>query len=130
MTTGIVSVALLAALRGRRPPGHDQVDLETNQFGREVREPLGATIRRPIFDDQVSPFDVAEIAQPFAQGIEIGGVLCGGYRFENTDAIDLPRLLRARTERPRQRPPRSTTTSAASFDRLVGASEEDFWAYR
>ena len=79
---------------GWRPPGHDQVDLETNQFGREVREPLGATIRRPIFDDQVSPFDVAEVPQPLAQGVEIGGVPCRGYRLQNPDAIDLPRLLR------------------------------------
>src|SRR5436309_12332758 len=32
---------------------------------------------------------------------EIGGVPCRGYRLQNSDAIDLPRLLRARRERPR-----------------------------
>ena len=83
---------------GGRPSGHDQVDFEKNQFGREVREPLGATIGRPIFDDQVSPFDVAEIPQPPAQSVEIGDVACRGYRLQNPDAIDLPHLLRARSE--------------------------------
>jgi hypothetical protein len=63
---------------GWRSPGHDQVDLETNQLGREVREPRGATIRRPIFDDQVSSFNVAEIPQPLAQGVKIGGVRAAG----------------------------------------------------
>src|SRR6266568_2082375 len=90
---------VLGGPRGRGPPAHDQIDLETHQLGRELREPLGATICRSIFDDQVSPFDVAELPQPLAQSVEIGGVLCGGYRFENTDAIDLPRLLRARSNR-------------------------------
>ena len=79
---------------GGCPPGHDQVDIETDQFGREVRESLGATIRRPIFDHQISPFDVAPVPEPPAQGVEIGNVPCGGYRFENPDAINLPRRLR------------------------------------
>ena len=78
ITTGIVFAFFAAMQRG--PPRHNQVDLETNQFRREVRKPLGATIRRPIFDDQISPFDVAQLPQPLAQGIEIGGVSCRGYR--------------------------------------------------
>src|SRR5437870_13206007 len=89
---------------GGGPPRHDQVDLKTYQFGREVREPLGATIRRPIFDDQVSPFDVAELPQPLAQRGGIGGVPCPGYRLQNPDAIDLPHLLRTCPDRPRDRP--------------------------
>ena len=72
------------------------------------REPLGATIRRPIFDDQISPFDVTEIPQPFAQGVEIGGVPCRGYCLKNTDAIDLRRLLRARRERREEEATRNT----------------------
>src|SRR5450759_2979565 len=62
---------------------------------------LGTTFRRPIFDDQVLPFDVAEVPQSLAQRVEIGGVLCRSYRLQNPDAIDLPHLLRARYERPR-----------------------------
>jgi hypothetical protein len=92
---------------GWRPPGQNQVDLETNQFGREVREPLGATIRRPIFNDQVSPFDVAHVPQPLAQGVEIGGVPCRGYRLQNPDAIDLPHSLRAHSERRGEEAPRN-----------------------
>jgi hypothetical protein len=82
----------------------------------ELREPLGATIRRPIFDDQVCPFDVPALSQPRAQGIEIGGVLCGGYRLENADAIDLPGLLRARSERRNKQATRNAADERSAID--------------
>ena len=63
---------------------------------------LRATIGGSIFNDQVASFDVPETTQPFAQRIEIGGVLRGGYRLKDADAINLPYLLRARDERRRE----------------------------
>ena len=57
---------LLDRLYGRRALGHDQIDLEANELGGKRREPLGPTVRRPIFDDEVLPFAVAEVPQPIA----------------------------------------------------------------
>jgi hypothetical protein len=52
---------ILAFLRCPTTAVMSAVDVETNQFRREVRESLGPTIGRPIFDDEVLPFDVTEI---------------------------------------------------------------------
>ena len=43
MTSGMVSVACLAATVAGVPP-HDDVDLQASQLGGEVREPLRITI--------------------------------------------------------------------------------------
>src|SRR2546421_246926 len=85
--------------RARWSPRHDQIDLETHQIGRHVRESLGVTFRRPVFDHQVLPFDVAEFPQALTQRVQIGGIMYRRYRFQNPDSIDLPRLLCTRYER-------------------------------
>jgi hypothetical protein len=46
-------------------PRHDDIDLQIDQLGRQAREALGATIRRAIFEEQVLPFDIPKLAQPF-----------------------------------------------------------------
>ncbi|RXH36984.1 hypothetical protein XH99_02960 [Bradyrhizobium nanningense] len=66
-------------------------------------KPLGPTVGRPILDDQISSFEVTEIAQTFAQGLKIGGVPCRRYWLQNPDTIDFPASLRARYERPGRR---------------------------
>src|SRR5215204_4071123 len=63
MTTGTEGVVFLAAFVAGAPR-HDKVDLEADQFRCEVGEALSATVRRPIFEDQVLTFDIAEIPQP------------------------------------------------------------------
>jgi hypothetical protein len=55
-------------LHGGRPSGHHHIDFETHQLGREFRKPLGTTIRRPIFNDQILPFDVTKFPELLAQG--------------------------------------------------------------
>ena len=85
---------ILGCVRGRSAPRHDEVDLEADQFGCEVGEALSATVRRPIFEDQVLTFDIAEIPQPSAQCSEISGITFGRYRLKNSDAIKPANLLR------------------------------------
>jgi hypothetical protein len=105
-----------------RAAGHDQIDVETNQLGRKLGETLGAAVGRTVVEDEVLTFDVAELSQALSEGIEIGGVRCRGGRLQQTDTIDLARLLRPRRERPRRRPaekrdelasPHSITSSAS-----------------
>src|SRR5437899_1673927 len=122
------SGCVFSRLNGRCPPRYDQIDLETSKLGSHVRKSLGVTFRRPVFDDQVLSFDVAEFPQPVAQRVEIGGVLCRRYRFQNPDSIDLPPLLRVRYERPCGRatekrdklPPLHSITSSARASSVVG----------
>jgi hypothetical protein len=43
---------------------HDDVDPDTNEIRRQVRELIGAPFRRQsIFEDDAAPFDVAEVAE-------------------------------------------------------------------
>jgi hypothetical protein len=94
---------------GRGSSRQDQVDIETNQFRREVRESLDPTIGRPIFDDEVSPFEVTEIPQPFAQPVEIGGSAPFGLSLRS------PPLLRSMLARllPKSTGPGASNTKAA-----------------
>src|SRR5262249_21536950 len=50
-----------------------------------------------IVEGDVLAFEVTEIAQPVTEGVPVERVV------DNADARDLPRLLRARRERPRRR---------------------------
>jgi hypothetical protein len=43
----------------RRPAGHDQIDVQTKQFGHELREALGASVGRTVVEDKVLSLDVA-----------------------------------------------------------------------
>jgi hypothetical protein len=47
---------ILGGDRARRSSDHDEVDPEPNQFGRQLREPLGAAIGGTIFDGIVFSF--------------------------------------------------------------------------
>lgn len=48
--------------------GHDEVNAETNELGREVGKAFDSSARIPIFDDDVLPLDSAEIAQALPEG--------------------------------------------------------------
>jgi len=50
------------------------------------------SVGRAIFDDEVSPFDVAEVFQSRTQRIQIRVIRAGRYRFEDTYSIDLFRF--------------------------------------
>src|SRR4029453_14975749 len=49
----------------RRTSGHDDVNLEPNQLGREVREPFRAAVGRAVLDHDVLPLDVPELSYAF-----------------------------------------------------------------
>ena len=63
MTMGIVAVACLAATSPWCSLGHDDINLETNQLGRQFGESLVLSLSPTEFDGEVLAFDIAQIAQ-------------------------------------------------------------------
>jgi hypothetical protein len=66
-----------------------------------------------ILDDEISPLDLAEVAQPLSEGGEIRGIQYRGSVFQHADAPDFARLLRARCQRPGRRARRAASSSPA-----------------
>ena len=67
---------LLRGKRRWRSWGDDNVRLETDQLGRKLGQSLDPPARKSDFDGNVLPLDVAELAQPLPEGVE----LCRGSR--------------------------------------------------
>ena len=50
-------------------PYHNHLHLESNQLGRQVREPLVPPLRPAPLNNEVLTLDIAEIAQPLPEGL-------------------------------------------------------------
>src|SRR5262249_12300982 len=74
---------------------------------RGLGEALRHSIAIRIVEGDVLAFEVTEIAQPVTEGVPVERVV------DNADALDLPRLLRPRRERPRGR------RAAEQYDELA-----------
>ena len=86
---------LLGRQRRRRTPRHNDVDLESDQFGDERREALIAALRGAVFQGETLALHIAQLAQPVAEDLReqrSGGTNKGD---EHTDAGDFPRPLAA-----------------------------------
>ena len=53
--------------------GHDDINLERNQFGRESGEPLELPLGISVFDHDVAALDVTEVTQSLTEGLCAGG---------------------------------------------------------
>ena len=54
--------------------GHDDINLERNQFGRKSGEPLGLPLGISVFDHDVATLDVTEVTQSLTEGLwQVGG---------------------------------------------------------
>src|SRR5437867_5234147 len=49
--------------------GHDDINLERNQFGRESGEPLDLPFGISVFDHEVATLDVPEVTQPLEESL-------------------------------------------------------------
>ncbi len=102
---------------GRRLPGshgalaarNDDVNLETNQVGSEAWESVVSSVRPPVLDDNVSPFDIAKLAESLLERFHEGG----RGRRQHADAGDFPCLLRLGGERHGQGPQRQPAQERA-----------------
>ena len=87
----------------RRSRRDNDIDLEPDKLGGDLRETLAASLRPANLDRDGATLDPAEFAQPLHKS---GDPLArGGRRLpaQKPDGRQLPRLLRARRERPRRR---------------------------
>jgi hypothetical protein len=88
----------------RHGPGNDHIDLAGDEFGRQCRESVILALGKQVFDRDVSPFDIAGVAQSLADLAQARPLLLGRVRAEITD--DRHRLLlRMGRQRPRDRRP-------------------------
>ena len=72
---GIVLVAFLAARIAQVPSCyHDDINLETHQLGRKLRDPIELPLRISVLDGDVLSFYVATLAQSQPNSLGTGGV--------------------------------------------------------
>jgi hypothetical protein len=72
--------------------GHDDINLERNQFGRKSGEPLGLPLGISVFNDDVATLDVAEVTQSLEEGLgQVGS--SGQVGRQEAYSSDLGRLL-------------------------------------
>ena len=126
------SSRLLGRVRPRCPVGHDDIDVETNKLGHQIREPIVFTLRPPELYDNVPALDVTEIAQARSQGLNRFSGPSGCRGTQKSDPRHLAGLLRPRRDRPRSRraADQRDEPAAPSFDHLVGARREGTAALR
>ena len=89
---------VLGGHRDWRPRGDDDVDLEPDQLGREVGQPVESTLCKSILDGKILALNPPELAEPLPERLnEISAV--GRAAREITYPVDLSRRLRPGGER-------------------------------
>ena len=84
--------------------GHDDINLERNQFGRKSGEPLELPLGISVFDHDVAALDVTEVTQSLEEGLaQVGG--SGQVGRQVAYSSDLGRLLGLGGERRRKKCP-------------------------
>src|SRR5262245_57279653 len=110
----------------------NNVDIEPDEFSRELGQALGASVCPAILDRDGAPFNPAKFVEPLHKS---SGPRCPGRRRRRPQIADgrqLARLLRPRRERPRRRraaeqrdelaPRYHSITSSASARSLSGTA--------
>jgi len=72
--------------------GHDDINLERNQFGRKSGEPLELPLGISVFNDDVATLDVTEVTQSLTEGLSLVGIK-GQVGHQVAYSSDLGRLL-------------------------------------
>jgi len=81
--------------------GHDDIDLEIDQFGKQRRQPVIVAICPAVFDDQIKSLVIAEIAQAGAERLGPLGQTVGGWQSQKSNTRDFRRRrLRSAGARP------------------------------
>jgi hypothetical protein len=78
--------------------GHDDINLERNQFGRQSGEPLRLPLGIAVFNHDVAALDVTEVTQSLKEGVSQVGVTRHVNR-QVAYSSDLGRLLGLGSER-------------------------------
>src|SRR5262249_25394029 len=111
----------LRSLRGRREPGHDEIDIEPHQLRRQFGKAAYLSLVRSELVSNVSPLDITQLAHQVPKQLP-ESLRTGGPNHQNADSQQLARLLRPRRQRQRSRaahqrdelaPPHHSITSSA-----------------
>jgi hypothetical protein len=116
-TIGIVVVTAFAARAGELPPNRgNHGHLTPNQISGERRQSIILPSRPAIVDRHVAARDIADFAQPFAEGCREGHFGISRLRAEITDHRQC-RLLRPHDKRPCRRTPKPRNKHPPSHQR-------------
>src|SRR5262249_50344051 len=89
---------LFSRQRCQRSGGYDNVDVQLDQFKSQRGQPIEGIFPKSGNEDEGFPFYPTQSSEPFDKNGEGWGEKSGA---EQTNAIDLARLLRTRHKRPR-----------------------------
>ena len=90
---------LLCRLCGGREPGHDDIDLETDQLGSQFGKPIGLSLCRSKLEPNVLSLDISQLAQSLPK-VPPKLFRIGTAEDQCADGRQFCRLLRAPRERP------------------------------
>ena len=77
----------------------DDVDVELNEFRREIGEPLLLAPGEPPLDNDISPLDVAKLAEPVFKRLGEGRLLLWRSSLDVADPVHLSTRLGVGSER-------------------------------
>src|SRR5262249_10871607 len=83
----------------------NDIDVEGDKLGSEWTQAVKLTARVSEFDARAFSFDPSKVAQPISERIDLSCDRGVGFARQQADPKQLPRLLRARPERPWPRRP-------------------------
>jgi hypothetical protein len=75
-TIGMVEVAFFAARVATPPSVYDDVNIEPDELGGELRQPLHPSLRPSGLDDDVAAVDIAEFGEPLPESLEARVATC------------------------------------------------------
>jgi hypothetical protein len=104
--------------------GHDDINLERDQFGRQSGKALRLPLGISVFDRDVAALDVTEVAQSLEEGLEPVGA-SGPVERQVAYASDLGRLLRLGGERRREEAARHGVEEGAAMHYWITSSARD-----
>jgi hypothetical protein len=105
---------LLGRLRLACRSRDDHVDAVPQESGDELGEAVDPARRRTASDHEVAAFQVAELAHSFKKGVPHHFLRGNAPHREEADAINLPLLLRARSNRRSEETTRNTANERSA----------------
>ena len=79
--------------------GHDGINVEGDQLGRQSRQAVKFSLGPAVLDDEVSAFLVSQVSEALSQGRSLAAKICGRRLAEKPQPIDSCCLLRLGGER-------------------------------
>src|SRR5262245_50901086 len=83
---------LLGCQRGGGAACHNQIDIQADQLGDQIRKPSGVSIDGSIIENEIAPLDISKLLQSAAKGGEIDGIELRRNRFDHANAERLAAL--------------------------------------